>query len=146
MNKCAKLKQNICFTAIGMGIPCEAPKSSSFYFSLVPPRVSQQFHLVDIKEGFLPLKQRRLIFSSLSFQLLPHSFLQTKSAETRQDFSTCAQGNTKLADTNQAHTDSGGSQSLMLNPGLYCKWPEMWFSFNPGFALATLKYAYSHLS
>ena len=52
MNKWAKLKQNIGFMDIGMGIPCEAPTSTSFYFSLVPPHVSQQFLLVYSKEGF----------------------------------------------------------------------------------------------
>lgn len=83
MNKCAKLKQNIGFTAIGMGIPCETPKSSQFYFSLVPPHVSHQFHLVDLKAGFLPLKWRRLILlpvlPSLSPLFFPNQVSRSKA-------------------------------------------------------------------
>lgn len=56
-NKWAKLKQNSDFTDIGMGIHCEVPTPTLFYFSFglsLPMFLSNFFYIQ--KKGFLHLK------------------------------------------------------------------------------------------
>lgn len=84
MNKWTKLKQNIGFTDIGMGIPYEAPTSFVLLlFCSPPPHVSQQLLRVCSKGGFLPLKWRTQISSLLSLQLFLHSFFPNQVSRNK---------------------------------------------------------------
>lgn len=145
-NKWAKLKQNSDFTDVGMGIHCEAPTPTLFYFSFGPPlpMFLTNFFFCIQKTVFFIWNGEDRYSPSCPFSSFPTLFFPNQGSRNEAELQHLCPDNTKLADPNQVHTD--GCHSLTWNPGLDCKMPAKRCSFNSGTVLATPKRASSHLS
>lgn len=140
-----EVRKQVGKTDIGMGIHCEAPTPTLFYLSFCPslPMFLSNFFFCIQKNVFFSWKGGDRYspfwpFTSFSTFFFPHQVSRNES-----ELQHYCPNNTKLADSNQVHTD--GYHSLTWNPGVYCKLSAIRCSFSSGVVLATLKRVYSHL-